>query len=598
MFLKLVSVSGCLNWWCSDSECSARRLLPLATSGDGNCLLHAASLSMWGIHDRLLTLRQALHYTLADSPMAASLRRRWTYDIELRNKEAGGLVYSLSEWDKEWDEVLRLSSCQERVSDSSQPHYESLEEIHVFALAHVLHRPVIVISDKFLRDFDNVPIAPIYFRGVYLPLEHHPTKCSKTPLLLTYEASHFSALVSMEIKSPENVTLPKKGLFGRKNHKTSPLDVIPLQTADGSLLPVHFSIDRENLRELASIRKTYSNPNALGEMKDGDFNKYQLKLMRRYMDVTEFDVMFVCEEPSASPVSPDTPSGDGESVASTEGITPSLQRQHSQHSTGQGSKKMSFFSALATGFRFGNNKLKLPPDTRALGAKLDMKKRPPHYEDLIANYLESARERYVEALEKKRRKEKERDAYKRRLEEKAASEAKPCRTSGCDMYGTAQTDFLCSRCYVDHQQHHEQTHRPVSSAGASPCQPTSLVRRDTPGLGGHYDVNQSSPSWSELSTNACPRRVQSAFYSQPHDLRQYAGYYPDSGQTATHGYMPHRHSISYPHTRSQTGFTDAGKEVVAKYGQSMQSVVGSPTFSQDKDSYSSDDDGSEQITHV
>ena len=34
------------------------RLWPLATTGDGNCLLHAASLGMWGFHDRLLTLRQ------------------------------------------------------------------------------------------------------------------------------------------------------------------------------------------------------------------------------------------------------------------------------------------------------------------------------------------------------------------------------------------------------------------------------------------------------------------------------------------------------------------------------------------------------------
>lgn len=32
-------------------------LTPLATAGDGNCLLHAASLGMWGAHDRNLTMR-------------------------------------------------------------------------------------------------------------------------------------------------------------------------------------------------------------------------------------------------------------------------------------------------------------------------------------------------------------------------------------------------------------------------------------------------------------------------------------------------------------------------------------------------------------
>ena len=41
---SLVSLeqAGCLNWWSETGTC--QRLWPLATSGDGNCLLHAASL--------------------------------------------------------------------------------------------------------------------------------------------------------------------------------------------------------------------------------------------------------------------------------------------------------------------------------------------------------------------------------------------------------------------------------------------------------------------------------------------------------------------------------------------------------------------------
>lgn len=38
-----VSFAGRLNWW-STVCTSCKRLLPLATTGDGNCLLHAASL--------------------------------------------------------------------------------------------------------------------------------------------------------------------------------------------------------------------------------------------------------------------------------------------------------------------------------------------------------------------------------------------------------------------------------------------------------------------------------------------------------------------------------------------------------------------------
>lgn len=33
-----------------------------------------------------------------------------------------------------------------------EPVYESLEEFHVFVLAHVLHRPIVVVADTMLRD--------------------------------------------------------------------------------------------------------------------------------------------------------------------------------------------------------------------------------------------------------------------------------------------------------------------------------------------------------------------------------------------------------------------------------------------------------------
>ena len=46
-----------------------------ATTGDGNCLLHAASLAMWGFHDRLLTLRKALHTLLSQGDMWPAIYR-------------------------------------------------------------------------------------------------------------------------------------------------------------------------------------------------------------------------------------------------------------------------------------------------------------------------------------------------------------------------------------------------------------------------------------------------------------------------------------------------------------------------------------------
>ena len=96
-----------LNWW-SDV---CQKLWPLATTGDGNCLLHAASLGltltmidnsyltfiiilgMWGFHDRLLVLRKALHALLSNSSYTAAFYRRWKWQTYFQNCKTG-LIFS------------------------------------------------------------------------------------------------------------------------------------------------------------------------------------------------------------------------------------------------------------------------------------------------------------------------------------------------------------------------------------------------------------------------------------------------------------------------------------------------------------------------
>jgi len=181
---------------------------------------------MWGFHDRLLTLRKALHVFLSCSPAAAAIYRRWRLQCHQQNTQFG-LILSEREWMEEWKSVLRLASSEPRHTSSTssssdvdlpekqqrrmsrlsialgdqegeQPLYESLEEVHVLALAHILRRPVIVVADTLLRDMNGEALAPIHFGGVYLPLEFPSSECHRTPLLLTYNAGHFSALVSMQ----------------------------------------------------------------------------------------------------------------------------------------------------------------------------------------------------------------------------------------------------------------------------------------------------------------------------------------------------------------------------------------------------------------
>jgi OTU domain-containing protein 7 len=94
-----------LNWWTNGGTC--QKLWPLATTGDGNCLLHAASLGkqelilniisthrmqfsflgMWGFHDRLLMLRGALYEILANGSRRHALWRRWRWQQTHQNKE-------------------------------------------------------------------------------------------------------------------------------------------------------------------------------------------------------------------------------------------------------------------------------------------------------------------------------------------------------------------------------------------------------------------------------------------------------------------------------------------------------------------------------
>lgn len=119
------------------------------------------------------------------------------------------------------------------LSDSIQDgvYFESLEEFHVFVLAHIIQRPIIIVSDTVLHDANGEPLAPIPFGGIYLPLECDITKCYRYPLVLTYDAAHFSALVLME----DDTCII--------NDNEPPYPIIPITYANLDLLPIHFAYD-------------------------------------------------------------------------------------------------------------------------------------------------------------------------------------------------------------------------------------------------------------------------------------------------------------------------------------------------------------------
>ena len=400
MFI-LPSCSGRLNWWTATGQCPP--LDPLATSGDGNCLLHAASLGMWGVPDNSLILRSAVHKFLSTSTEKEGVQRRWKYQLEQQFQEQGGFTLSEDEWGKEWGELIRIATSEQRSSTNSKdlasntlhrrssvrPNYESLEEIHVFVLAHVLKRPVIVLANTVLQDMHGQDFAPIYFSGIYLPLEYNPKHCFKSPIVLAYEGAHFSPLLAKD--TPSSKKQSKVLQVSVRNQA-----VIPLVSPDGHMLTLQFVVDpkKDNVDE---FRKMAANASK-GELPD-----HYITLLESYMDVRWISLTVN----KKSPFQETTPT--------------------------------------ATPWKV--------PSVRFPAAQILYQGRPTYQEALLKSYYRVALDRFEEYKEDCR----EMEAEKLRRQEEASREVvgdwerMPCRTEGCAMFGTVDTNFLCSQCYRNQQ---------------------------------------------------------------------------------------------------------------------------------------------------
>eukprot|EP00731_Ephydatia_muelleri_P016219 Em0009g643a len=375
--------AGLLNWWTSEGKLP--QLVPLATSGDGNCLLHAASLYMWGLQDQQLILRNSLHKLLTSGPKRDAIMKRWRHATELRNREAGGLTFSEQEWEFEWAEIVRIANSKPRRAPSTESlrrystlrlNYESLEEIHVFALAHVLKRPIVVLADNVLRGISGDELAPVYFGGIYLPLEEKNVRaCCRFPVVLTYDASHFAALVARE-EDRESKT-------GNKMFKS----VVPLITSDGKLLPLRF--DNEA-------------PAAVGRNLTDGYDGHVMGLLEKYLEIT-----WIKQSVKSTCTTQDVDSDyDHLSPVIRFPVAPIMQQQHIPAPIYQQTLVQNYIENARS--RFEEHKL--------------------------------ARQQLEE---KKRRREEER---RMKEEEQRMRRPVPCQRKGCTMFGTPATNFLCSRC--------------------------------------------------------------------------------------------------------------------------------------------------------
>lgn len=453
-----------LNWWAESGFC--RKLWPLATTGDGNCLLHAASLAMWGFHDRKLTLRAALHSVLSKGEYKDALWRRWRFQQTRLNKQAG-FVYSSIEWAKEWEEIVCMASPEPRCSKNSSRRrsvavqdsiddnatYESLEEIHILALSHVLRRSIIVVADTVLRDIHGEAMAPIPFGGVYLPFEIPADECHRAPLLLTYDMAHFSALVAMEGSSEQ------------------PPALIPLTDYENALLPIQFCIDPG---------KDFDWTNYDGSKGNWGLNdREHITLLKEYLDIVyasplgspeeEILVDLVDEDfekriaDGELTFSDEAANANGKSKAAKQ--LQSVAKQFGSIGKSMSKKIKKNIGSIAK-IGSGNNgtngtngkaskKATLPSRAstqsftrqRILCAQLKAK-RHNYQEEMIKNYLECAHERFMETEKAKELRELEQQQIELlKLRATSPERETSCINAGCTNYGTSATSYMCKECF-------------------------------------------------------------------------------------------------------------------------------------------------------
>ncbi|XP_054238119.1 ubiquitin thioesterase ZRANB1 [Indicator indicator] len=222
---ELEEESPIINWSLELGTRLESRLYALWNRTAGDCLLDSVLQATWGIYDKDSVLRKALHDSLHDC--SHWFYTRWK-EWESWYSQSFGLHFSLREeqWQEDWAFILSLAS---------QPG-ASLEQTHIFVLAHILRRPIIVYGVKYYKSFRGETLGYTRFQGVYLPLLWEQSFCWKSPIALGYTRGHFSALVAME-----NDGYGNRGAGANLNTDDDvTVTFLPLVDSERKLLHIHF----------------------------------------------------------------------------------------------------------------------------------------------------------------------------------------------------------------------------------------------------------------------------------------------------------------------------------------------------------------------
>uniref|UniRef100_A0A4W3IXP8 ubiquitinyl hydrolase 1 n=2 Tax=Callorhinchus milii TaxID=7868 RepID=A0A4W3IXP8_CALMI len=219
---KALADAGTLNW-CKE----LRKQFPLKVSGDGNSLLHSLSLCMWGVKDTDLTLSKTFHEALTKTN-SVNFRLRWQTEHGAgQHYPTTGLCDQSAIWDAEWQNMIDSSA---PVSQACTSLYQ---DMHLFILANIARRPIIVIAESSKGNSKKVSDKTSSPAGIYLPLHWPAEQCFTYPILLSYTQQRFTPLVSINDPGPQ-------------------INAFPLVTPSRSgseELPVRFLLDKERLNK-------------------------------------------------------------------------------------------------------------------------------------------------------------------------------------------------------------------------------------------------------------------------------------------------------------------------------------------------------------
>ena len=208
-------------------------------------------------------------------------RRRWQFEHEKHLEEQNGSPVDCSneQWDKDWKKTVELAKTSKSPETCS---FEALEEIHIFALANILRRPILVICDDIHRGNYDELVGDVNLGGIYLPLLCDSVECVKSPIVIGYHHGHFTALVTTEDGSTTG-----EDILGQKRNKNA----IPLMKYDDAPMKLHFLLPDEQASPDRLLRE-YLNCSKIEYTNHGVTRTILVAIMQSQEPEAHLDQMF------------------------------------------------------------------------------------------------------------------------------------------------------------------------------------------------------------------------------------------------------------------------------------------------------------------